>query len=197
MDPGGRRLKLAWTVDDRPEMIDGGTTAYTFAYAPDGQQAMKKASNGDVTLYFGAYFQLENNTYIKYYFADSRLIARRMQGDVHYYHSDHSPSTRLQTDANGQVVNAYQFDAYGNVLREKQQLADDIGYQGARSDESLGLVYLGGARLYDSASARFLSADTVVPDQYRPQSHDRYAYVENDPINYWDPAAISGATSSS
>lgn len=200
-DPSGRRLKLTWTVDDRPASIDSETTSCTFAYDPEGRR-VKKHCQENTTLYFGAYLQLENDTYIKYYFTGNRPIARRVRtlarrmldarhregADVHYYHTDHSPSTRLQSDAGGRVVGAYQYDAYGNVLRKKGQLADDVAFGGTHGDESLGLVYLGGARLYDSASARFLSPDTIVPDQYRPQSHDRYAYVENDPINYWDPS---------
>ncbi len=33
---------------------------------------------------------------------------------------------------------------------------------------------------------RFLQPDSIIPDQTNPQSWNRFAYVENDPINYSD-----------
>ncbi len=33
---------------------------------------------------------------------------------------------------------------------------------------------------------RFLQPDSIIPDQTNPQSWNRFAYVENDPINYAD-----------
>jgi RHS repeat-associated protein len=58
-------------------------------------------------------------------------------------------------------------------------------------DSATGLDYAMN-RYYSSGSGRFMS-----PDPYRasggpavPQSWNRYAYVENDPINYGDPAGL-------
>jgi hypothetical protein len=35
---------------------------------------------------------------------------------------------------------------------------------------------------------RFISPDTLVPDPGNPQSHNRYSYVLNSPVNYADPS---------
>jgi RHS repeat-associated protein len=43
------------------------------------------------------------------------------------------------------------------------------------------------ARFYDPALGRFTQPDTIVPDQYNPQSLNRYSYVGNTPINGTDP----------
>jgi hypothetical protein len=43
------------------------------------------------------------------------------------------------------------------------------------------------ARWYSPALGRFLSADTVIPDEGDSQAWNRFAYVENRPINLWDP----------
>jgi RHS repeat-associated protein len=58
-------------------------------------------------------------------------------------------------------------------------------------DSATGLDYAMG-RYYSSGSGRFMS-----PDPYQasggpavPQSWNRYAYVQNDPINYGDPAGL-------
>ena len=40
----------------------------------------------------------------------------------------------------------------------------------------------------DPTLAQFVSADSVVPDWFDPQSLNRYAYVQNDPVNNWDPS---------
>ncbi len=40
----------------------------------------------------------------------------------------------------------------------------------------------------DPKLARFISADTIVPNFADPQSLNRYSYVNNNPINYTDPS---------
>jgi hypothetical protein len=44
-----------------------------------------------------------------------------------------------------------------------------------------------GARWYDPAVERFISDDTIVPQQYSAQAYDKYAYVNNNPIKNSDP----------
>jgi len=44
-----------------------------------------------------------------------------------------------------------------------------------------------GARYYDWVLGRFISADTIVPNQFNPQSLNRYSYVLNNPLKYTDP----------
>jgi hypothetical protein len=43
------------------------------------------------------------------------------------------------------------------------------------------------ARFYDPYLARFISADTIVPDPGNPQAFNRYAYCINNPLKYVDP----------
>ena len=58
-------------------------------------------------------------------------------------------------------------------------------FTGQRLDSS-GLYYYG-ARYYDPAIGRFISADTIVQDYNNPQSLNRYTYVLNNPLKYTDP----------
>ena len=60
--------------------------------------------------------------------------------------------------------------------------------------------YFFGARYYEPATGRFLTADTIVQAPYDPQSLNRYTYCRNNPVKYTDPdghffwiAAIIGA----
>jgi hypothetical protein len=48
-----------------------------------------------------------------------------------------------------------------------------------------------GARSYDPELATFISPDSIIPDQYRPQSLDRYAFVEHRPTDHIDPTGRS------
>jgi hypothetical protein len=45
-----------------------------------------------------------------------------------------------------------------------------------------------GARWYDPALGRFISADTIVPDPANPQTLNRFAYALSNPIMYSDPS---------
>ena len=54
--------------------------------------------------------------------------------------------------------------------------------------EGAGLgIYQFGARFYSPKLGRFLSADTMVPQPFNPQSLNRYSYVNNNPLRYTDP----------
>jgi hypothetical protein len=44
-----------------------------------------------------------------------------------------------------------------------------------------------GARFYDPYLARWLSADTMVPDPSNPQSFNRYSWVLGNPLKFVDP----------
>lgn len=50
------------------------------------------------------------------------------------------------------------------------------------------------ARWYLPALGRFISADTLVPDPANPQGYNRYSYVENRPLNLFDPSGHRGCT---
>jgi RHS repeat-associated protein len=60
-------------------------------------------------------------------------------------------------------------------------------FTGQRFDGTIGL-YDYGARFYDPALGRFISADAIVPEPGNPQALNRYSYVLNNPLRYVDPA---------
>ena len=55
------------------------------------------------------------------------------------------------------------------------------------NDGDTGLYYYN-ARYYEPGLARFVQADTIVPDPNNPQLFNRYSYVGNSPLNYVDPS---------
>ncbi|MCL6592293.1 MAG: FG-GAP-like repeat-containing protein, partial [Firmicutes bacterium] len=88
----------------------------------DGAGMRIKEVKGGQTTYF---VYLGNNPLLEYtpadgkykYFiyAGNKMIAEEVDGVVKYYHSDHLGSTRLVTDAAGNVVASYKFKPYGET----------------------------------------------------------------------------------
>lgn len=187
-DPGGRDLTLEWTVDDYvAEVTDvGPSQKYRFWYDAGGRRVKKEGPAGTWRS-FGPRIALdEKGRLIKNYFAGDLLLARN-DGAVSYYHTDVSQAVRFITDQTGKLVAAYQYAAFGQPVAGSAVSDNEFGFSTARQDAALGLIAMG-ARTYDPILGQFLSADSIIPDPYRPQSLNRYRYVENDPINHWDPS---------
>ncbi|NNJ03423.1 sugar-binding protein [Streptomyces sp. PKU-MA01144] len=70
-----------------------------------------------------------------------------------------------------------------------QRLQTNQGFLGASRDDSSGFTMLG-ARLYEPATGRFLSADPVL-DLADPMQRGGYAYAHNNPVTYSDPTGLS------
>ncbi len=60
-------------------------------------------------------------------------------------------------------------------------------FTGQRKEHATKLYHYG-ARWYDPTLGRFIQPDTIVPDPADPQSLNRYAYVNNNPVRYSDPS---------
>jgi hypothetical protein len=52
-------------------------------------------------------------------------------------------------------------------------------------------LYYYGARWYDSALARFLSPDSLIPDPANSLDWDRYQYARSNPLKFSDPSGHS------
>ncbi len=81
----------------------------------------------------------------------------------------------------------YCFIRWEGRSRRPGGVPTDYRYTGQRQEEGLGL-YRMGARWYDPALARWLSADTLVPGAWEPQALNRYSYVLGNPMRYIDPS---------
>jgi len=121
--------------------------------------------------------------------AGSCLISRDANSTYEYYHSDGLGSTRQISNDAQSIVQTTTYDAFGNVESSTGSSNNAYKYAGQwgyRSDGDDGLMHVG-ARYYDPLVGRFLQADTWLGEITRPQSLNRYGYVENDPVNAVDP----------
>jgi RHS repeat-associated protein len=104
---------------------------------------------------------------------------------VQYLHHDQQGSTRMITAAAGTVAGATTFDAYGNKLASTGSATTALGYDGQYTSADTGLIYLR-ARVYDSASAQFLSRDPL-----EAFTREAYGYAGSDPVNRLDRSGLS------
>ena len=95
-------------------------------------------------------------------------------------------STSITTDASGTVTSELRYRAFGVTRYTSGTLPTKYRFTGQYSHTSDFDLYYYGARWYDPALGRFIQADTIIPDGV--QGLDRYAYVNNSPLNYVDPS---------
>ncbi|MBI1176387.1 hypothetical protein GC207_02995 [bacterium] len=178
-------------------VVSGGVTLATFGYADGGDRLWKQSTN-TLSVWIGDLYEAHGTTNLFHIFAGSRRIATYSPGTqlpgaggtttaFNYYHPDHLGSSSLMTDGNGAVAEHYEYSAYGRE-RANGTAAPDASHRftGQIFDAEVGLYYYG-ARYYDADLGRFIQADTIIPDYFDPQSWNRYAYANNNPIKYTDP----------
>ncbi|MGC2372541.1 MAG: RHS repeat-associated core domain-containing protein [Solirubrobacteraceae bacterium] len=105
-------------------------------------------------------------------------------GTVTYLHHDQQGSTRLLTGSTGAVTGSTTFDAYGNKTGSTGTSTTPLGFDGQYTSTDTGFIYLR-ARVYDPATAQFLSSDPLKAITGEP-----YAYVGDNPLNASDPTGL-------
>jgi RHS repeat-associated protein len=100
-----------------------------------------------------------------------------------YLHHDQQGSIRLLTGSAGTSTGSITFDAYGNKV-ESTGTISPLGYDGQYTSSDTGLIYLR-ARVYDPATAQFLTVDPIAPITGSP-----YNYAYDNPVNAVDPTGL-------
>ena len=95
------------------------------------------------------------------------------------------------TDASGNLVVEYKYDAWGKLLGISGSLATSLGtanplrYRGYVYDNETGLYYLH-SRYYDPETRRFVSADILMGEMGTIHSTNIFAYCRNEPVMHSD-----------
>ncbi len=104
--------------------------------------------------------------------------------EAQYLHHDQQGSARLITSESGGVIGKCSYSAYG-VSTCEGSATTPLGFDGQYTSSDTGLVYLR-ARVYDPATAQFLTVDPAVE-----ATRQRYSYAEDNPLTFTDPSGMS------
>ena len=144
-------------------------------------------------------------TYVYGRYTDELVTVDRA-GQRYYYHQNSRWSTHALTDASGNVVERYTYDAYGEpIVLDPGYSARPLNawgtphslytnywlFTGRQLDEEAGLFYYR-ARHYDTVKGRFLQRD---PLGY-VEGINLYEYVQDNPVNLLDPFGTASSDSS-
>ncbi|MED1690205.1 RHS repeat-associated core domain-containing protein, partial [Brevibacillus agri] len=104
-----------------------------------------------------------------------------------YYYNSHGDVVKIKGPS-GNVLNMYEYDIWGNLIADKvkETMMNPFAYAGEMYDKESGFYYLR-ARYYDPKMGRFVSEDTYKGQVDNPLSLNRYTYVYNNPLRYFDP----------
>jgi RHS repeat-associated protein len=187
---GGRTL--TWDPENRLQQAAHGGQTTVFTYDGDGMLVKREVVGGETTVYVGQHYERNVTTGqdTKYYYFGDQRVAMQQGGAVSFIHTDHLGSTSVMSDQAGNAVGeTIRYFPYGTTrVGNPGTLPTDYLYTGQRRQEPLGGLYHMGARFYDPALGRWLSADSIIPDETNPQMLNRYAYALNNPIVYRDPS---------
>lgn len=136
----------------------------------------------DITTYIGQLYECNSSgECTKHIFAGTQRIASIKGIDTFYYHTDHLGSSNIITDSSGTKIQDIYYSPYGEIMINAGSIDVRYKFTDQEWDAETSLYYYG-ARYYDPKLARFISADTIVPLPFYPQSFNRYAYAYNNPI---------------
>ncbi|MFV2043853.1 MAG: DUF6531 domain-containing protein [Anaerolineales bacterium] len=122
------------------------------------------------------------------YLSGLDLLAQIQSNDSrHWYHIDALGSTRALSDEGGQLLVAYEYDAFGAVRSQSDSSTNRFLFTGEQLDLEISKVYLR-ARYYQPAIGRFISRDPIQGFVADPTSLSRYIYARSNPATITDPS---------
>ena len=204
------------TYDAAGNLTDAGG-GWTFTYDATGQQATS-ATGGVVNVYDGDRLRGKKteNSVTTYYLRSSVLggqvvaeitpgggwnrgyvymggamLAVQYAGAVHWVHQDPVAKSKRVTNSSGSVESSIELDPWGGETdrstNEAFQPHKFTSYErdGIGSDDAMN-------RRYNRWWSRFEQPDPYDGsyDLSNPQTFNRYAYVNNDPVNFVDPSGL-------
>ncbi|PKQ89273.1 type IV secretion protein Rhs [Paenibacillus sp. BGI2013] len=208
-DQQGNRLTLSsdaeidvkdstYTYDMRDRLISVNKKGTQVNYKYNGDNLLvERTENGIITRYYyddnaqiiaEAEVQDGTSTLKANYIRGAQLEAIQYpDGSKAYVQSNaHGDTTELR-DEQGEILNQYEYDIWGNILTKEETVHNPFRYAGELWDDTTELQYLR-ARWYDPAMGRFINEDSFEGELSDPLSQNLYAYVSNNPLKYVDPS---------
>jgi RHS repeat-associated protein len=115
------------------------------------------------------------------------LISQTRNGDISFYHVDGLGSTRALTNNNGNLIDTYSYQTFGELLNSTGGSENKYLFAGEQFDPVLG-DYYNRARYYNPETGRFTTRDDYAGNIMEPISLHKYIYGNANPISVIDPS---------
>jgi len=131
-----------------------------------------------------AEYDQNGNLMAKYHPDGGGLLAMTRNNSSYWYGFEAIGTTRQMMDGQGQVLDAYAFDAWGNELTNPQSQVPNpfryVGKHGYYWDTESALMLLG-VRYYENKIGRFINLDPIM------ERLNWYSYASSNPLKNIDP----------
>jgi RHS repeat-associated protein len=117
------------------------------------------------------------------------LISQTRDGESSFYHVDGLGSTRGLSDDSGNLIDTYNYKAFGELLNSSGGSENNYLFAGEQLDPVLG-DYYNRARYYDPQTGRFTKRDSHSGNIVEPPTLHKYIYTSNNPVNFIDPTGL-------
>jgi RHS repeat-associated protein len=166
------------------EVIESSVTIGAYFYEGDGKRVKKIAGSEETIFVYDAGGKLIGEY--------STVVQTGSNAKTVYTTNDHLGSPRINTDGVGTVISRHDYHPFGEEIARTGYGSDTISKQftGYERDGETGLDYAR-ARMYGNNLGRFTSVDPLASRIAAPQSHNKYLYVENNPLKFTDPTGES------
>jgi len=171
--------------------------AVTYVYDGDGNRVAKTVGGvttnylvdtNNPTGYAQVVDELQNGAVVRSFTYGHDLISQRIVGgSLSFYQYDGHGSVRQLTNTTGAITDAYDYDAFGNLIYRSGATPNDYLYAGEQFDANLGFYYLR-ARYMNPSSGRFWTMDSFAGESTDPISLHKYLYASANPLNRLDPS---------
>lgn len=148
----------------------------------------------DLTKQYYNLLQKEDAENIQTYYWDGNVVGM-FDHDMprcSYYLQDEMGSPVRLAYANGDFLESYGYDEFGQDLYGNQGILQPFGYTGYQYD-NIAETYFAQAREYDCKNGRFSSIDPYKGVLYKGDTINNYLYCINNPLLYFDPLGLAPA----
>jgi RHS repeat-associated protein len=192
VDPGETSTTYSWNVLDELTSVDTGAQEIDYAFDAFGRQVLRDDGSTIRPSHYGDLSDRpildadgEGQPTMSYVQGPEGLVEQRSAEATAFPLPDAHGDITTLLNGEGAVASRQTFDPWGNQLSGPTLEMGYLGAQQRRTDPSVDLLQMG-VRVYGFDQGSFLSDDPMLGRYGKGQSLNRYAYVQGNPINYFD-----------
>ena len=188
----------AFDYENHLTSLNGSSVRYT--YDGDGNRVAKTVGGvttsylvdtNNPTGYAQVVDELQGGAVVRSFTYGHERIAQRIVGSsLSFYQYDGHGSVRQLTNASGTITDAYDYDAFGNLIYRSGTTPNDYLYCGEQFDANLGFYNLR-ARYMNPSNGRFWTMDSFMGAPNDPLTLHKYLYARSNPVSNVDPSGLA------